>query len=195
MWRADELGGLEVLWASYGHLVFTPHAHEEYLIAVTEGGVGGPIYRGETHEVGPGDVLVLNPEEPHAGGPLTGSPWQYRALYPSAELILQVESEFTGGPQQAPAFAEGVVRDREAARRLRRFHAVAADERSTSLQREALLVEALVWLVGRHSTRRPSLRSSRSEHRGAQRAREYLEEHAVENVSLAELARVAVLSP
>jgi AraC-like DNA-binding protein len=195
MWRVDELGGLELLRASYGEFVFTPHAHEGYLIAVTEGGVGGPIYRGQKHEVGPGDVLVLNPEEAHAGGPLTEAPWRYRALYPSADLMRGIAAEFPKTRRISPEFPEGVVRDAEAARRLRRFHLESEDARSTLLQREWHLTDALVWLAGRHSVRRETPKLLGREHRSVRRARDYLDEHPDENVSLVSLARLAGLSP
>jgi AraC-like DNA-binding protein len=195
MWRIDELDGLEMLRASYGRFVFTPHAHEGFLIAVTEGGVGGPIYRGEQHQVGPGDVLVLNPEEAHAGGPVTGTPWRYRALYPNAGVMSDIDAEFSNGKRTLPEFPEGVVRDREAALRLRRFHVATEDPRSTLLERGSYFTEALVCLVGRYATRHDTLTSLGREHGAIRRARGYLDEHAEENVSLGTLAREARLSP
>ena len=195
MCQADDLGGLELLQASYGRFVFTPHTHEGFLIAVTEGGVGGPTFRGEQHPVGPGDVLVLNPEQAHSGGPLTDAPWRYRALYPSAGLMLRIAVELAGGGRRPPEFAEGVVRDREGARRLRRFHLATEDPSATLLQREAQLTEALVWLIGHHATRTPPPASPGREHNAVRTAREYLDEHAGENLSLVRLARLAGLSP
>lgn len=200
LWQVDDLG-LELLQASYGRFVFTPHTHEGFLIAVTEGGVGGPVFRGEQHPVGPGDLLVLNPEQPHSGGPLTDAPWRYRALYPSAGLVRQIAVDLSTATvagrrtQTVPVFAEGVVRDREGARRLRRFHLATEDPRASFLQREAQLVEALVWLIRHHATRTPPPESLGREHNAVRTAREYLDEHAGENLSLALLARLAGLSP
>jgi len=201
VWHMDGVGGasLELLRASYGRLVFTPHAHEEFLIAVTEGGIGGPVFGGERHAVGPGDVLVLNPEQAHAGGPLTEAPWQYRALYPTADLMLQVAEDLPDHrrrqAQVPPLFALGVVRDRESARRLRRFHLASEDPRATLLQRESQLSDALVWLVARHATRQQPRPSLGRVHKPVRAAREYLDEHADENISLLHLARLAGLSP
>ena len=67
MWRLQELGGLELLRASYGDFVFTPHTHEGFLIALTEAAWAVQSIRGEQHQVAPGDILVLNPEVAHAG--------------------------------------------------------------------------------------------------------------------------------
>ena len=63
LWRSNALGGLELLRARYVNFSFPPHSHEEYMIAVTEGGVGSPRFIGGEHTVGPGAVIVLNPGE------------------------------------------------------------------------------------------------------------------------------------
>lgn len=195
LWRVEDLGGLELLRATYGRLIFTPHAHEGFLIALTEGGVGGPVFRGERHEVEPGDVLVLNPEEAHAGGPVTEVPWRYRALYPSRDLMVQITAEFPQRRQGLPEFPQGALRDLEVAKRLRRFLLAAEDEDSTLLQRESYLTEALTWLVGRHATSPRPVKALGRERNSIATARGYLEERAAENISLRELARATALSP
>ena len=195
LWRVEGLGGLEVLRANYGRLIFTPHAHEGFLIAVTEGGVGGPVFRGERHEVEPGDVLVLNPEEAHAGGPVTEAPWRYRALYPSRDQMVQIMAEFPQRKQGLPEFPHGALRDLEVAKRLRRFLLAAEDEGSTLLQRESYLTEALAWLVGRHATGRRPANALGRERKSIATARGYLEARAAESISLHELAGVTGLSP
>jgi hypothetical protein len=69
LWRAADLGGVELLRATLSEFAFRPHAHEEFFIALTERRLATPAYRGETHAIGPGDLIVLNPEEAHSGGP------------------------------------------------------------------------------------------------------------------------------
>ena len=39
IWRADDLGGLELLRATLTRFAFRPHAHEEFFIALTEDGL------------------------------------------------------------------------------------------------------------------------------------------------------------
>jgi AraC-like DNA-binding protein len=188
------MGGLELMRASYTSFVFTPHTHEGYLITLTEEGVGYPIFRRDKHPVALGDVFVLNPEESHAGGPATDAPWGYRAIYPSGEMLLEISSEFEGR-ERLPEFSGDVVRDRDVASRLRRFHLASDAPRVTRLQRESYLVDALVALVRRHSVRPVQPRPTAREPRSILLAREYLEEHSSENVSLASLATLVGLSP
>jgi hypothetical protein len=73
MWQCADLGGLELFRATGLRFTFRPHAHEEFFIALTEAGRAASIYRGDTHAIGPGDIIVLNPEEGHAGGPPAGA--------------------------------------------------------------------------------------------------------------------------
>lgn len=195
MWRVDHLGGLELLQASYSSFVFTPHAHEGFMIAITEEGVGGPVFRGEMHPVGPGEVIVLNPEEAHSGGPATDAAWCYRAIYPRTDLLRQAASEFDGHLPGTPEFAEDVVRDLDLARRLRTFHEITERADSTALERESHLVEALARLVSHHATHRRSEGALDHGHRRVRIAREYLDEHCSSSVSLMEVAQVAGLSP
>jgi AraC-like DNA-binding protein len=195
MWWLDDLSGLELLRASYGEFVFAPHSHEAFLIALTEGGVGGPIYRGEQHQVSPGDLLVLNPEQAHAGGPLTDAPWRYRALYPNAGLMRRISIEFSGANRKLAEFREGVVADEVAAARIRMFHDAAEDPDASLLERDALLTRALVWLVGRHGRSLAELTALGREHRAVGTARDYLAAHLEANVSLSGLAEMVGLSP
>jgi AraC-like ligand binding domain len=111
LWRVDALGGLELLYAHYAEFTFSPHTHEEFMIAVTEGGTALPHYRGGAHIHGPGDVLVLNPGEVHGGGPVRGAIWRYRAFYAPDTLLQRAAQELTGMNRGLPQFAEDVVSD------------------------------------------------------------------------------------
>jgi hypothetical protein len=134
--------------------------------------------------IGPGDLIVLNPEEAHAGGPPPGGSWTYRSMYLRPDLFGEV----------APRFRADVVRDRGVFARLLRFHRSSESPGSTGLERESLLAGALVLLAARHAAPRQVIRPPGREPAAVLRCREYLEEHAAENVTLPGLARVAGLS-
>jgi AraC-like DNA-binding protein len=195
MWRADDFGGLELLRATVSEFAFHPHAHEEFFIALTEDGLVTPTYRGNTHVIGPGDLIVLNPEEAHAGGPPADAAWTYRALYPHPDLMRQVVAEFSADRSTMPEFRGDVVRDRDIATGLRHFHWLAERPESSLLEQQAYLVEALVLLVGRYAAPTRAQRPPGRESRAIRLSKEYLQEHAAENVTLQALARFAGLSP
>ena len=194
LWRVDILGGLELLRARFVDFTFPAHAHEEFMIAVTEEGFAAPWYRGDTHLHGPGDMIVLNPGEVHGGGPARGSVWEYRALYPSADLLRRAVRELSGTDGDAPRFAETVVRDPVVAAAIRRAHK-RLEEPCSMLERETRLLHALGCLIARHAVDRVPSHRLGSEHRAVERARSYLEAHPAENVRLQKLACEAGLSP
>jgi AraC-like DNA-binding protein len=194
MWRADDLGGLELFRATVSEFAFRPHAHAEFFLALTEAGLAMPTYRGDRHVIGPGDLIVLNPEEAHAGGPPAEGSWAYRALYPSPGLMREITAEFPGERLPRPEFGGDVVRDREVAAHLRRFHRLSESPGSGPLEREAHLAEALVLLVGRHAAPPRAPRSPGRERQAVRLSLEYLEAHAEQSVTLPALARFAGLS-
>lgn len=194
LWRVDILGGLELLRARFVEFSFPGHTHEEFMIAVTEEGTGVPWYRGGTHIHGPGDIVVLNPGEVHGGGPAPGSIWQYRSLYPRADIMRRAVRELSGIDRRFPQFAENVMRDRAVATAIRRAH-IALEEPTSVLERETRLLHALGCLIARYAVDRVPAQRIRSEHRPVRRARQYLEAHPAENVSLEKLAHEASLSP
>ena len=151
LWRAPDLGGLELFRATLRGFSFHPHAHEEFFIALTEAGLVTPRYRGDRHVLGPSDLLVLNPEEAHAGGPPEGGSWTYRALYPSRALLRGISVEFPAGAAALPQFGLDAVHDREVTALLRRFHRLTESPGASRLERETCLARALVLLTGRHA--------------------------------------------
>jgi AraC-like DNA-binding protein len=193
LWRVDTLGGLDLLRARYVEFSFLPHAHEEFMIAVTEGGLGRPWFRGIEHRVGPGDVFVLNPGEIHAGGPEGEWFWQYRAFYPPAELMQRVVRDLTGVDHGIPQFNEDTAKDPHVAGMLRDAHSLLEGPGST-LEAEARLIKALAFLVERHAAGKFSPQRVGQEHRAVRRAKEYLYTLPGENVSLERLAHETGLS-
>jgi AraC-like ligand binding domain len=102
---------MELFRASVSQLTFRPHAHEQFFIALTESGHATAAYRRVKHAIGPGDIIVLNPEEGHAGGATPGGFWTYRALYAPTELMRQVNADFPPGVHAVPRFTIDVVND------------------------------------------------------------------------------------
>ncbi|MEE6257524.1 AraC family transcriptional regulator [Plantactinospora sonchi] len=195
MWWAGDLGGVELFRATLTEFDFRPHAHEEFFLALTEGGVATPRYRGDSHVIGPGDLIALNPEEVHSGGPPADESWTYRAVYPGPELVRGIVAEFPGVLPPVPEFGGDVVRDPEVAAHLRRFHQLSELPGSSPLERESRLARTLVLLVSRYAVGTWSPRPPGRERQAVAVSTEYLREHAAENVSLRTLARVAGLSP
>lgn len=194
-WWCADLGGLELFRASVSQFTFRPHAHEEFFIALTETGLAAPVYRGDKHAIGPGDMIVLNPEEGHAGGPPPGGAWTYRALYVPLDLMRQIMAEFPSDTPATPWFAADVIRDPPVAALLLRFHELSGAPGSSALRREACLAEGLTLLASRHAKSPRLPRPPGREPRAVRLAREFLHSRAEDNVTLRDLAGHAGLAP
>jgi len=90
--------------------------------------------------------------------------------------------------------ASPVVLDARLARMIAQVHHLAATA-AEDLELQSALLQTLSHVLRHHSNLPPSLSKARSENAALQRAREYLHAHYAENVSLAELAQHAYLSP
>jgi AraC-like DNA-binding protein len=195
LWRVAAFGGMELLRARFAGFSFTPHAHDEYMIVVTEGGIGLPRFWGAEQPVSPGDLFVLGPGEVHAGGPARASVWRYRSFYVPAALMRRVGWELTGNDRESPRFVEEVICDPTTAARLRQTHA-ALEEPVSALESESRLLEALAGLMTRHGAHPVAEANAMGpEHRSVRRAKDYLEALPGENVSLEALAREAGIGP
>lgn len=187
------LPGLDDLEWLHAHFVegqrYARHSHVTYAIGVVESGVEGFRYRGARYAAGSGQVVVVNPQEPHDGYPV-GDHFRYRMLYPSVRLMAEVANVEEG----TPFFPEGVVRDPALAEMLVRAHQRLAT--GTALEGETMLRDAMRQLVKRHGR---GWRTTAEGPPGAgpetRRAREYIEDRLADRITLRDLAAVTGLPP
>jgi AraC-like DNA-binding protein len=182
---------LELLRASFDSFSFTPHIHQEYMVVVTESGAARVNTAGGVQRVGPGDVIVLNPDVVHGGGPTGNLTWRYRSFYPPVDLMQRVAREFSG---DVPRFAPAVIRDPALAMQLLEAHR-SLEGANSALVRESLLLEGLANLIARHAQRGVLPGHAGAEHRAVRIVKDYLDALPAQNVSLDELAREANISP
>jgi len=191
-WRDATLGAVEFLSARYFTQSYAPHAHEEYAIGVIEDGVEAFHYRGAMHVAAPGSVILLNADEIHTGQAARGARgWQYRMLYPNSELV-QAAWGRTG--RGTVFFPRPVVDDAALARSILAFHR-AAESGAPSVPEESALVAILSAAIQRHGAGGGASERPLADHAAARLIREYIDANYTRNLSLAELASVARLSP
>lgn len=91
-----DLYGIETLSAHYLKQSFKPHAHDEYLFGVIDGGVHAVWCRDEMHQVPRGSVVTMRPGDIHHGGAGNEAGWRQRMLYiPEAGMRALIE-DMTG---------------------------------------------------------------------------------------------------
>lgn len=193
-WRANDLGNLELLRASYIKHSFARHSHEGFMIGVIEQGGCKFSYRGATHVAGAGSLVFINPGEAHDGSGAEAARMTYRALYPEVTLLQRAASELADRQHGIPSFPEPVIPDGLSSALVRRLHQVL--ELSLSpLERESCFLETFAQVLVRYAEQRPVPSPVGKEHQAIKRTLDYLEAYYSEQVTLAQLASVANLSP
>jgi AraC-like DNA-binding protein len=86
-WTVPELGGLEVMHASFVRHEFAKHSHETFTVVLIDDGASKYWYRGAQHIVSAGMVSLLNPNEVHTGTPVTPNGYSQRSLYLGPERL------------------------------------------------------------------------------------------------------------
>jgi AraC-like DNA-binding protein len=194
LWRAHDLGNLEVLQASYTKHTFARHTHEEFMIGVIEGG-GCKFYcRGDTHIALAGSTVLINPDEVHDGSGAETARLVYRALYPAADALQRIASEFAGKRQSTPYFTMPVVHDEQVSILL---HSLleSLETPASALERESRFCWAFAQLIARYAEQRPLAQHVGKERQAVRLIRDYLEAQYAEQITLAQLASLVNLSP
>jgi AraC-like DNA-binding protein len=195
LWRLPHIEGVELLRAHYVTQTFARHAHEGFAVGVIESGALGFFYRGENVIAPTGAINLAIPDEPHTGHAAMETGWTYRMFYLDATLLRQAAGEISGSPQHIPYFRTGVLYDEDLAQTLRKLHVALELAAGSILEHQTKLLGVLAQLIRRHAHPAPALESVRREHKAVARARDYLECHYADNLSLQELAAAAYLSP
>ncbi|MFD0743877.1 helix-turn-helix domain-containing protein [Phytohabitans flavus] len=170
------------------------HAHEEYQVCLNLELPGRVWYRRAWHTIAPRSLTVVAPQEVHetrdpddrpAGG-------RYRVFYLDPGAVDAVAGAVAGRPARA-GLADLLVPADELFDRFLRLHR-SYQEAESRLTRDCLAQAALVALLERQRGVRPGRPPAPARHE-AERVRAYLMDNLARNVSLADLARVANLSP
>jgi len=192
-WRADDIGGVELLHARYISYSFARHTHEGAAIGVIEDGAESFYYRGAQHTATASQVVMFNPGEVHTGEGADSYGWRFRMFYLDAGLLQRAASEAAGRPRDVPFFPAAVLEDPVIATMLHNLHVYL--EKSTSiLERQSKFLWTFAQLALRHADNQPSLLPVRNEPAAVKIVRDYLEDHYTENVTLDAIARLANLS-
>jgi AraC-like DNA-binding protein len=157
---------VEALHAQFVEHRYPRHAHDFLVVGLVETGAQSYSYRGARHITPAGQVFIVNAGEPHTGESATASGYVKGA----------------------------VLDDQPLARLLARFHR-SLIEQATSVERESTLLDAGARLLRTYGDPHLMERRIAREHPAVKRAREYLEAHFDQDVSLMTLANLVTLSP
>jgi AraC-like DNA-binding protein len=194
------LPGVEVLQAHYVRYRYAPHWHDAVCVAVV--GAGAAAFDcGRARHVAPaGSVFVIPAYEVHTGEPAADAGLGYRVLYirPASLTGLLGDLGLPGdtgsaGPGLAPRSADLVRPDAAAAGPLLRFHR-AMTRPASPLERQHALLTAIAAVAAEYGYRSQPAPNLAREHRAVRQARDYLQAHPADPVTLRDLAEVSGLS-
>jgi len=194
LWADAGLPGVVLMRADFTTQEFSPHVHDEMVIAVTEEGGAEYDSRGVRDLAEKGSTLVFNPGEPHAGRMGRSARWRYRAFYLDGQALDRLAADLEMPTETLPCFQENKLQDPKFSAALQGLHA-AVEAEGSILGRQSGLLAAMAELYRRYGSAQPQACSLGDESSRAKRVAEFLREHYAEPVSLRSLAELAEMSP
>lgn len=189
------VGGVELLRAWFHGRAYARHRHDTYAIGLTEAGVQMFDYRGRVERSGPGQVVVLHPDEAHDGRAGDEDGFGYRIVYVEPARIAAAVRAIRGYAAPLPFVREPVSQNPTLARAVTGAFGAAPEP----LALDALVLRLAEGLIEGDSDGPPAGAPRRLDHGALDRARAFLdgrraivrsaELEAVTGLSRYELAR------
>lgn len=192
-WRDRELDSACLLTARYEAYEWERHVHDEFVISVTEAGVGECSTRHGSAISGPGTFWVFAPGEYHCGRVEPERHWHYRGIYLDDDVLRSVADGFDADRARRLFVGPGLYDDRDVASVLLDVHR-RVETNAPSLERQSLWTLALGMLFGRYGKPRPSVSEREIGPKRLALVRDYIEAHFREEIPIDELARLCGVS-
>ncbi|WP_041599014.1 AraC family transcriptional regulator [Hahella chejuensis] len=191
LWESSRVQGVELLSAAFNHFSFSKHWHDQLAVGVILQGAEGLDYRGGKAVIPRGQIVAINPAEPHTGFAASEGGWRYRMFYFEEAILRETLRENRNG--FAPFLRGPVIDDPATFSLLLELHQ-ALEAESFSLAQDSLLTAALHQLFQRHGDGGEVETKGAQDLQGCLRIRDYLHDNWRRNVALEELAGLTGMS-
>ncbi|MEZ6932260.1 helix-turn-helix domain-containing protein [Aeromonas sp. S16(2024)] len=84
------------------HVCYDKHSHAHFSIGAITGGHSHYLNQRSLQEVGPGSLVLMNPEEVHACNPIADQPWSYLMFYLDTDWLRSQQEEAGLGTEFRP---------------------------------------------------------------------------------------------
>lgn len=169
------------------------HWHDELHICAYVGGAGYLRCRGATHLACKDDLVLTPPSEVHENWVPDGQNVSFLSLYLDHLVLGRTIFEITGSAHARPDLSCLFREEKQLKLKFLRMYS-AMEARESRLEAESALLEFVELLVTPTSAS-ANAKACRQESLRVKRARSYISERSNESISLAELGRLADLSP
>lgn len=194
-WTDVSLDGLELLHADYQTQEFAPHTHDSYAIGVVLSGALSFRPKSPSDVVLSGHIMVIHPGEVHTGRCVGEDGCKYRMFYVHPTFLLELHQHLSGKTAHSLFFRNQRIKDDNTAGLLHSLHVAIEKSKAPAIEKESRLIEAMTHLLVRHATPRPFVFQETLNRKYVRTAKEFIEEHYKNNLSLKEIARAVNTSP
>lgn len=182
---------LELVRARYRERAFPRHFHDEYVIGAMTLGAERLSIRGAERVIRRGELILIEPGEAHSNRAADAHPFGYAVMYvPVPAMDRLLNEAFHGQVKGLPRFQEPHLPAGVAGRAFLHAHRLMMAGESRLDEEGALLRFLSALAFGRQPPTRPS-----GEPHGVRLARDYLDAHFREAISLRRLTEIAGISP
>ncbi|MCE9927441.1 AraC family transcriptional regulator [Aeromonas media] len=171
------------------HVCYDKHSHAHFSIGAITGGHSHYLNQRSLQEVGPGSLVLMNPEEVHACNPIADQPWSYLMFYLDTDWLRSQQEEAGLGSEFRP-FDMTASRDPLLYQGLQHLHHQLV-EAPDPLAREVACHLFSRQLLARLTPARWDDRPPQH----LQRAAELMQDDSASPLSLLQLSAVAGLTP
>ena len=171
------------------HVCYDKHSHAHFSIGAITGGHSHYLNQRSLQEVGPGSLVLMNPEEVHACNPIADQPWSYLMFYLDTDWLRSQQEEAGLGGEFRP-FDMTASRDPLLYQGLQHLHHQLV-EAPDPLAREVACHLFSRQLLARLTPARWDDRPPQH----LQRAAELMQDDSASPLSLSQLSAVAGLTP
>ena len=195
IWRMPDLRDAQMLKGIYVDHTYPWHSHEEVTLNLVIEGAIHLRHRSLEADAAAGFLCIANAEEMHSGHSATPNGWSCRSLHLQPQIFRSVAEEMSSVRFSGDiAFRGPILADLEMAQDFLHLHRV-CEKRGSSLERQWLFLSFLAKLLARHAETRREISKHPRESSAVRRAREFLDEHLLDKVTLEDLAAAAGITP
>jgi len=190
----QELGGIEMVEATFHRHNFSKHSHENYTINVIETGCQRFSSSKKNYIAPQHSIIFVNADEVHTGQSATDDSWSYRGIAPFESQFSRLATDIGFNQGFAPHFPKAVVEDKQMANELRALFTTLATN-TNALQRETMLYGVLTRLMLKYGVKKRCDKLQQTTAIKIQWVQEYINDHLAENITLETLAKLCDFSP
>ncbi len=187
--QITDVSAISLIDAQFSNFAFKRHYHLDYHIGLITSGQQHYFYRGSRHYAGPGQVVLLPPDEIHDGQPANHQGYQVKIFDIEPEWLHQQ----VGIETEQLSFVSHNIDDNQLYQRLGQLHHSLHDPVFSSLGKDCLSWDAFSTLFDRYAVQHSPesyLLGTKSLHQ----IREYMEAHISEKITLEQLSELCQLS-